>query len=76
MYTETIALAVAALRDGPDILGSTPRNDLGAGIRTLHVARHGRKGRHFIVINVSGDHTLDVLRLLHDSMELTNHVPS
>ena len=43
-YAETIALAIEASHDGPEILGAKVRDDIGAGIRTLHVARHGRKG--------------------------------
>jgi toxin ParE1/3/4 len=74
--TETIALAMAALRCGPDTPGAKQRNDLGPGIRTMHVARNGRKGRHFIVFRVGGDRIIDVLRLLHDSMDLPNRLPS
>ena len=31
--------------------------------------------RHFVVFKVSGAQTLDVLRLLHDSMDLEKHLP-
>ncbi len=79
-YTETIALALAALEDGPDILGVKKRNDLPHDIRILHVAREGRKGRHFIVFRTSGEadgeKVIEVLRLLHDSMDLSSHLPS
>ncbi len=69
-YSETITLAVEALHDGPDILGTKVRDEIGAGIYTLHVARQGRKGRHFIAFSVSEGHVINVLRLLHDSMDL------
>jgi len=74
IYAETIAQAMAALRDGPDAPGARKRNDLGPGIHTLHVARNGRKGHHFIVFRVDGARTIDVLRILHDGMDLPSHV--
>ena len=64
------------LHDGPEILGSKPRDEIALGIRTLHVARHGRKGRHFVVFRVADEDVLDVLRLLHDSMDLARHLPA
>jgi toxin ParE1/3/4 len=64
------------LKDGPDILGSKVRDEIEPGIRSLHVARLGRKGRHFVVFRLGGDRTIDVLRVLHDSMELPRHLPA
>jgi toxin ParE1/3/4 len=74
-YAETIALAIEALEGGPDILGARPREDIQPGIRTLHVARQGRTGRHFVVFRAAGS-DIDVLRLLHDSMDLPRHLPA
>jgi toxin ParE1/3/4 len=74
-YAETIALAIEALHDGPEILGAKVRDEIGIGIRTLHVARQGRKGRHFVAFSVSEGHIINVLRLLHDSMDLAKHLP-
>ena len=73
-YAETVSLAIQALREGPEIAGAKTRDDIGPGIRTLHVARHGRRGRHFVVFRIGGDQSIDVLRLLHDSMDLTRHI--
>lgn len=75
-YGETVSLAIEALNDGPEILGSKARDEIGQGIRTSHVARHGRKGRHFVVFRVSEEGVLDVLRLLHDSIDLARHLPA
>jgi toxin ParE1/3/4 len=74
-YAETIALAIEALHDGPEILGAKVRNDIGPGIRTIHVARRGRKGRHFVAFSASEGNIINVLRLLHDSMDLAKHLP-
>jgi toxin ParE1/3/4 len=73
-YSQTISQALQALKDGPEILGCKSRNDIEPGLRTLHVARLGRKGRHFVVFRVGGAHTIDILRLLHDSMDLPRHL--
>lgn len=73
-YARTPALALHALCDeGPDLPGANPRDDLGSGIRVLHVARHGRHGRHFVVFRAGDKHCIDVLRILHDSMDLARH---
>jgi toxin ParE1/3/4 len=72
---ETIALAIEALEGGPDILGARAREDIQPGIRTLHVARQGRTGRHCVVFRAAGSH-IDILRLLHDSMDLPRHLPA
>jgi len=39
IYATTLALAVRALTDGPDIAGVKQRDDLAPGICMLHVAR-------------------------------------
>ncbi|MEY4507146.1 MAG: hypothetical protein RL297_1724 [Pseudomonadota bacterium] len=74
-YLETLTLALEALIDGPNIVGCKVRDDIGQGIRTLHVARLGRKGRHFVVFRIADAQTIDVIRLLHDSMDLAKHLP-
>lgn len=74
-YAETMARAIEALEEGPDALGARARDDIQPGIRTLYVARQGRAGRHFVVFRVSGS-DIDVLRLLHDSMDLPRHLPA
>jgi toxin ParE1/3/4 len=70
-----MTLAIEALHDGPEILGTKVRGDITKGIHTLYVARQGRKGRHFVVFSVSEGHIINVLRLLHDSMDLAKHLP-
>jgi toxin ParE1/3/4 len=74
LYAETLVLAIAALEDGPDVLGAKKRDDIQPGIRTLHVAREGRAGRHFVMFRAVGS-CIDVLRLLHDGMDLPRHWP-
>ncbi len=74
-YLETLTLALEALTDGPNIVGSKVRDDIGLGIRTLHVARLGRKGRYLVVFRMAEGQAIDVIRLLHDSMNLAKQLP-
>lgn len=75
-YVETIMLAIEALTDGPETLGTIARDELAPGVRTLHIARQGRKAHHFVVFRVANDQALEVLRLLHDRMDLARHLPA
>jgi toxin ParE1/3/4 len=75
-YAETLSKSLQDLTAGPAITGVVARDDIARGLYTLHVARKRRRGRHFIMFRV-GDrdkHVIDVLRLLHDSMDLPRHV--
>lgn len=74
-YIETLIQAIEVLIDGPEMLGAKVRDDLAPGIRTLHAARNGRKSRHFVVFRVAEGQILEVLRVLHDSMDLARHLP-
>lgn len=73
-YMDVLALAVEALLAGPDVAGARKRDDILPGIRVLHVARHGKRGRHFLIFRESEDGQIDVLRVLHDSMDLARHL--
>lgn len=78
-YARTLSNALQDLAQGPSLTGVRPREDIGPGIHTLHVARHGRKGRHFVVFRKAPApdiSVIEVLRLLHDSMDLPRHLPA
>lgn len=78
VYADTLSAALQALTAGPTVLGAKIRDDIAKGVFTLHVARGGRKGRHFVVFRVGKDEgreVIEVLRLLHDAMDLPRHVP-
>ncbi len=77
-YADTLSSALKALNAGTSVIGVKERPEIGSNIWTLHVARNGRKGRHFIMFQVAGAQdrkVIDVLRLLHDSMDLERHLP-
>jgi toxin ParE1/3/4 len=73
-YGDLLAMTLARLERGPTIAGVRQRDEIGVGLRTLHV---GRRGRHIILfrIGTEPDQTIDVLRILHDAMDLAQHVP-
>ena len=77
VHAETLSLAIAALTEGPAITGAKPRDELIRGLYSLHVARQGRKGSHFIMfrpVRLSSGDVIEVLRVLHDSMDLARHL--
>ena len=77
-YAETIAAALSDLAAGPTVAGARRRDDILEGIFTLHVARKGRKGRHFVMFRVArapDREVIEVLRLLHDARDLQRHLP-
>lgn len=74
-YTAVINDALEALTEGPQQNGVRPRPELGEGVATLHVARKGRKGRHLLVFRAhEQDGVIEVLRILHDSMDPARHL--
>jgi toxin ParE1/3/4 len=74
IYDRTLRGALKDLVQGPNTTGCRQREDIGPGILSLHVARKGRKGRHFVLFRSdTTTSTIEVLRLLHDSMDLTRH---
>lgn len=77
VYADTIVAALGALSDGPTTVGVKERPEIGKGLFTLHVARGNRRGRHFISFRVADkgrSRTIEVLRLLHDVMDLERHI--
>jgi toxin ParE1/3/4 len=73
LYRDTIVQVIKELANGPDIAGSKAHNEIGPGVRTLHVARHGRRGRHFLLYRIVSERIIEVGRILHDSMDLRRY---
>jgi toxin ParE1/3/4 len=72
-YRLTLMLALAALHQGPDLPDSEPRDEIRPGLRSIHVARRGRRGRHFILYRTADADRIEVVRILHDSMDISRH---
>ena len=77
VYAETVSMALQALAEGPTAPGARPRDDILKALYSIHVARQGRPGRHFVMFRVARDGrlpTIEVVRLLYDGMDLRRHV--
>jgi toxin ParE1/3/4 len=75
IYRDTLVHAIGELADGPNVVGSSARDEIAGGYRTLHVARHGRRGSHFLLFRIDRKHLIEVVRILHDRMDLQRHLP-
>ena len=76
VYRDALIQAIGELADGPDLAGSKARDTIMAGLRTLHVARRGRRGSHILMYRVAPKSTIEIVRVLHDRMDLLRHVPA
>jgi toxin ParE1/3/4 len=75
IYAETLDCAIDALgADGTATIGVKERDEIGAGIFSLHAARLGRKASHFIVFRVVEHNIIEILRILHERMDLARHI--
>ena len=76
VYQSTLTKALTALHAGPDVIGSVARDEIEAGLKSLHVARKGRRGRHLILYRSMPGRIIEVVRILHDAMDLARHIPT
>ena len=74
-YRDTLIAAIGELADGPEVAGSRARDEIKRGLRTLHVARHGRRGSHILLYRAAPGTTIEIVRILHDRMDLPRHLP-
>jgi len=75
VYRDTLLGAIGELADGPDVVGSKARGEIMSGLRTLHVARGDRRGSHFLMYRAAANRTIEIVRILHDRMDLQRLVP-
>ncbi|MHB0773085.1 type II toxin-antitoxin system RelE/ParE family toxin [Bradyrhizobium sp. 1.29L] len=76
IYRDTLVQAIAELANGPDVAGARARDEIMRNLHTLHVARHGRRGSHILMYRVATKTTIEIVRILHDRMDLQHHVTS
>ena len=74
-YRDTLVEAIGGLADDPDVAGSKARDEISPNLRTLHVARRGRRGSHFLIYRAAPKSTIEIVRILRDRMDLKRHVP-
>jgi toxin ParE1/3/4 len=83
-YEALLAACLRAIAIDPPCAGSVARPEIGGGVRTYHL-RHGRarvppaarvrKPRHFLLYRSFKPELVGVGRVLHDAMDLPQHVP-
>lgn len=77
IYEQSLKDVLTTLEAGAESAGAKLRGDIGRSIYTLHMARRWRRGRHVIVLRatkIDDRPIVDVLRILHDAMDLRRHV--
>lgn len=74
-YRDTLVQAIGELSEGPDIVDTKSRDEITADLRSLHLARHGRRGSHFLMYRAAPNKTIEIVRILHERMDLARHVP-
>jgi toxin ParE1/3/4 len=73
-YIEAILETIDELTAQNSPSRSLARDEIAKGMRTLHMRKRGRRGRHFLLYSETGDE-VKIQRVLHDSMELSRHLP-
>jgi toxin ParE1/3/4 len=78
--------AIVDLAENPDRAGSHERSEIAIHVRSYHLLHSRRriknvlervkKPRHFILFRISSSGSLEIGRVLHDSMELVEHLPA
>jgi toxin ParE1/3/4 len=71
-YADLILATIDTIAKNPMLSRSRAREEIGAGYRTLHLAR---PGRHFILYRQEETDTVLIVRILHDSMDIAQHTP-
>lgn len=81
-YETLISTALIDLRADPSRTGVRQRDDIGKSVRTYHLVssrkrattgKHVAKPRHLVLFRVKKN-MIEVARLLHDAMDLVQHV--
>jgi toxin ParE1/3/4 len=85
-YAKLIATAIEQIAENPKLVGSCSRPEIADHCRTYHLyfsrksaGRTGdriRRPRHFLLYRVVEANTVQIGRVLHDSMELTANLPA
>lgn len=73
IYVDALLDTIDELSAGEPIQ-SIARDELAIGLRSLHMRKRGRRGRHLLVYKAADD-ILTIVRILHDSMEVSRHLP-
>ncbi|WP_412461700.1 type II toxin-antitoxin system RelE/ParE family toxin [Pseudomonas sp. SC11] len=78
-YQDQLQATFQELTYDPATIGSTSRDEISSGLRSLHLAykplqtSDGRiiRPRHIVFFRTGQDQTVEILRVLHDAMEVS-----
>ncbi|MCI1021505.1 type II toxin-antitoxin system RelE/ParE family toxin [Pseudomonas putida] len=81
-YQELLQTTIHSLAGQPTPLGSKKRDELSPGLRSLHLSFNvqqmpdGRmiSPRHIVFYRTGTDQVVEILRVLHDAMEVAQHL--
>jgi toxin ParE1/3/4 len=84
-YEELLAQAILDVAANPERPGSTSRPELSEAARTYHLyhsrnnvspaANRVKRPRHFLLFRIADTGSVEIGRVLHDSMDLARHLP-
>lgn len=82
-YQGLILATLEAIANQPDRIGSNDRDEISPGLRSLHLvhcrisspAGRVQRPRHVVFYRLGADAVVEVVRLLHDAMEVQRHLP-
>jgi len=84
-YRKLMQSAIEAVAANPELAGSASRPEIAEDCRTYHLfhsrKRAGERGsrvrnsRHFLLYRVTATGVVEIGRVLHDSMDLEQHLP-
>jgi toxin ParE1/3/4 len=84
-YAQLLETAIAEIAEDPVRAGSVQRREIAENCRTYHLfhsrkkadtrGNRIRKPRHFLLYRVVATGVVEVGRVLHDSMDLEQHLP-
>ncbi|MFW3894882.1 type II toxin-antitoxin system RelE/ParE family toxin [Pseudomonas putida] len=78
-YQQLLQAGLSAISEDPERAGSIAREEIAAGLRSLHLIycrRQARvlKPRHILFYRTTHDQIIEVARVLHEAMELASHM--
>jgi toxin ParE1/3/4 len=74
-YKELIRQALHEIATSPTDWPEKHRPEIDPDAWTFHIARRGKRARHFFLYRTVEENFVDIGRFLHDSMELRRHLP-
>jgi len=75
-YRELIRLVLREIASDPNNIRVKKRPEIHESARTCHLARAGKRARHFFLFRVLEGQAVEVGRLLYDGMDISLHLPT